>query len=305
MIRVDVRNAIVNNWPIKVTALALATVLWAAFAAEEPTTQLVPVRLDLQIPPTRPLRQAPPTIQALFNGSARELGKLLGSPPFITRAIPDTLTASFYTVDVGPQDITLASDANVILQDIFPRRIVVVLDEVAQRAVRVVPRVEVHTDTGFRVMGTPVAIPDSVLITGPETQVRRIGSVFTEPLELRNVRESLRRTVALDTSALGVRISQNEVEIEVRIEPITEFVLSGIPVVFGNRRWVSVPSTVDVTVRGPASRLGALTPDSVSVTVTVSGADAAGQRFAVTVRGPQGLTATARPDSIEVQRRIP
>ncbi len=39
----DIKQAIVTNWPIKLTALALATVLWAALSAEQPATHLVPV----------------------------------------------------------------------------------------------------------------------------------------------------------------------------------------------------------------------------------------------------------------------
>ena len=45
--QVDIRQAIVTNWPIKVTALAVAAVLWAALSAEEPATQFIPVRIEI------------------------------------------------------------------------------------------------------------------------------------------------------------------------------------------------------------------------------------------------------------------
>ena len=79
--RVAIPSSIGSNWPIKVTALGLATVLWAAVSAEEPTTQLVPIRLDIQTPTTKTLLQEVPPIRALYAGSARELIKLLTSAP--------------------------------------------------------------------------------------------------------------------------------------------------------------------------------------------------------------------------------
>ena len=46
----DLKRAIAANWPIKLTALVLATVLWAAVEAEEPTTQLIPVSVTITTP---------------------------------------------------------------------------------------------------------------------------------------------------------------------------------------------------------------------------------------------------------------
>ncbi len=79
--RLAVPSRIGSNWPIKVTALGLATVLWAAVSAEEPTTQLVPIRLDIQTPTTKTLLQDIPPIRGLYAGSARELIKLLARHP--------------------------------------------------------------------------------------------------------------------------------------------------------------------------------------------------------------------------------
>ena len=299
--RLDIPNAIAANWPIKITALALAAVLWAGVSAEEPTTQLIPVRLDIQTPTTRTLTQDVPRVQALYGGSARELIKLYASPPYISKVIPDSLSESFFTIDLSPQDVTLASDAEVILQDIFPRRLVVALDEVSRRPVPVVPRVTITEDSGFIRMGPIAALPESILVIGPEAQVRRIGSVFTVPLELNNVREPVRQTVAIDTAAFGVvRLSQNEVEIQAQIEALSERIMTGIPVTFTGGGWESDPPTVQVSVSGPTSRLVGLTADSVAVTAPP--ADADGAMVPIRVRVPPGLSASVAPDSVQVQR---
>ena len=301
--RLDVPSFIGSNWPIKVTALALAAVLWAAVAAEEPTTQLVPVRLQIQTPSTRTLLQDVPPIRALYAGSARELIKLLTSaPPTINKVIPDTLTQSFFTIDLSPQDVTLASDANVVLQDILPRRFVVALDEVLSRHVRVVSRVNIRPASGFMLMRSSIS-PESVLAIGPEAQVERIGSVFTVPIEWTDIRAPIRRSVAIDTSAFGVvSLSQYDVEVDVRVEQVRQRTLADIPVLIAGGEWESLPPTVQVTVSGPVSRLDALTPDSLFA--FAPGAVAEGEMVPVQVRVPRGLSATVTPDSVQAERII-
>ena len=301
--RLDVPSFIGSNWPIKVTALALAAVLWAAVAAEEPTTQLVPVRLQIQTPSTRTLLQDVPPIRALYAGSARELIKLLTSdPPSINKVIPDTLTQSFFTIDLSPQDVTLASDANVVLQDILPRRLVVALDEVLSRHVQVVSRVSLQPASGFMLMRSSIS-PESVLATGPEAQVERIGSVFTVPLEWTDIRAPIRQSVAIDTSAFGVvSLSQYDVEVDVRVEQVRQRTLADIPVLIAGGEWESLPPTVQVTVSGPVSRLDALTADSLFA--FAPGAVAEGEMVPVRVRVPRGLSATVTPDSVQARRII-
>ena len=298
--RLDVPSFIGSNWPIKVTALALATVLWAAVASEEPTTQLVRVRLQIQTPSTRTLLQDAPPIRALYAGSARELIKLLTSaPPSINKVIPDTLTRSFFTIDLSPQDVTLASDANVVLQEILPRRFVVALDEVLSRHVQVVSRVSIRPASGFMLMRSTIS-PESVLAIGPEAQVERIGSVFTLPIEWTDIRAPIRQSVAIDTSALGVvSLSQYEVEVDVRVEQITQRTLADIPVLIAGGEWESLPPTVQVTVSGPVSRLDALTPDSLFA--FAPGAVVEGEMVPVQVRVPRGLSATVTPDSVQAR----
>ena len=298
----DIKQAVVTNWPIKLTALALATVLWAALSAQQPATHRVPVRLDVQTPANRVLAQEIPQVQVIVGGAARELLKLYTDPPVISKIVPDSVTASTLTIDLSLQDVILPPDADVILQDIMPRRVVVTLDDLHRRSVPIVSRVNVETASGFVFLGLRV-LPESVSVIGPEAQVNRIGTVYTVALDLENVRSTVRRAVAIDTTAFGVvRLSQPEVEIEVRVDQITERTIGGVPVVIAGGVWGSLPSTVQVTVRGPAGRLSTLNRDSLLV--TAAAADAEGDMLALSVRPPTGLTATVAPDSVQAQRII-
>lgn len=297
--------ALVNNWPIKVTSLALAAVLWAAVAAEEPTTQLVPVTLMVEPPEGRALTRPLPPVKALYAGSARELIKLYGTPPVITAMVPDTLTGSRYVLELSPGELKLAVKANVQAQDVQPRRIEVRLDAAARRTVPVVSRVTITPDTGFAVVGGLALSPSSLLVRGPDAVVARIDSVTTVPLEITAVRGPVRRNVPIDTEGLGVaQLSKREVEVSAEIEAVSERALLDVPVtVRGDRNaWIVDPPTVLVTLRGPAIRVAKLSKDSVTVLAQPT---AGGRRETVRVSllTPPGIEATARPDSVRIQRR--
>jgi YbbR domain-containing protein len=298
----DVKRAIAANWPIKVTALALATVLWAAVAAEEPTTQLIPISVTVTTPPNRTLTQQLPPVQAVYEGSARELIKLYTSPPLIRIVVPDT-SESFFTFNLSPQDVILGGDADVVLRDVIPQRLTIALDAEAQRRVPVIPRVTLQTDSGYVVTGPVAAVPESVTVIGPEAQVVRIGRVYTDSLAIRRVRESVTRTIPIDTTAFGVvRLSQHDVEIQATVEAVAERTFAGVPVVIASGVWQGIPATVDLHVRGPAALVRSLTRDRFVVTADSSTSE--GQMVSVQVVPPEGVTATASPDSVQARRVI-
>ncbi len=303
--KVSLRALFVTNWPIKLTSLALAAVLWAAVAAEEPTTQLVPVDLMVQPPVGRVLTRPLPPVKALYAGSARELIKLYASPPVITAAIPDTVTGSSYVLDLQPADLKLAEDAAVKAQDVQPRRIEVTLDTVSRRLVPVVPRVTIRPDTGFAVIGGIALSPSSVYVHGPEAVVARIDSVRTVPLEITAVRDPVRRAVAIDTAPLGVaQVARKDVEISADIEAVSDRVLLDVPVQVRPDRgaWTAEPATVIVTLRGPTARVTQLSRDSIAV---VASPASGGRRETVHlhVTAPPGIEGLATPDTVQVRRK--
>ena len=138
-----VRDWLFRNWPIKITALIVASLLWAVTEAEEPTTQLIPVSITVTPPSGRALTFNLPPVQALYAGPARELIQLFGSPPRIRLVIPDTVSTTEYTFQLTVDSIKLDFTSSVLAQDVQPRTITVQLDDMAQKTVPVVSRVQV------------------------------------------------------------------------------------------------------------------------------------------------------------------
>jgi YbbR domain-containing protein len=303
---VEIRGWFVKNWPIKLTALVLAAILWGATAAQEPATQLVDVELDVVPPEGRALVAQLPEVKALYAGRTRELIKLYRQPPLVHKVIPDTLTGASYTLELSLADLSVMEGADVRAQAIEPRIFTVVLDDVFQRSVPVVPQVTVVPDSGYEQFGDARAEPGSVIVRGPEEVVRAVVGVNTEPLEVSGVSEPFTRTLSLDTAALGVlSVSHTEVEISVEVASVADRVIMGVPVTIqapGGGAWDSDPPAVMVTVRGRAERLAELTRDSLQVVADITGSQT-DTTIALQVIPPEGLTAWVTPDSSVIRRR--
>ena len=299
------RAAVLVNWPAKLTALMLSGVLWAAVAAEEPTTQLVPVTLSVQPPRGRTLTGPLPAVQAVYVGSTRELIKLYSSPPVIQKILPDTLTASGFELTLSPQDLLTPTRLNVRPEDVQPRSVRIRLDEVVRRTLVVEPRITIAPDSGFALLGGIAVEPGSVTVTGPDAILRDLTAVPTVTLEMSGVNSAIRRRVPLDTTGLGsARLAPAEVELSADVVFMAERVLMGVPVTIRADRptsFVTDPPAVLVTVRGPSQRLARLTRDSVLV-VAAPATDGP-ERVVLEVVPPEGLTGVATPDTATVTRR--
>jgi hypothetical protein len=300
-----IKTAILVNWPAKLTALLLSGVLWAAVAAEEPTTQLVPVKLEVALPAGRSLAGELPPVQAVYVGSTRELIKLYSSPPVIRRVLPDTLTGSEYQLDLSPQDLIAGRRINVRAEDVQPRSVTIRLDAVVQRSVAVEPRVTIVPDSNFTVVGGIGVSPPTVVVSGPDSAVRALATIPTVRLELRSVNSPVRRTLAIDTMGLGtVRVFPESVQVSADLTFVAERVLTGVQVEVRSDRpgVIADPAAVLVTIRGASRRLASLTRDSLVVIARSINPDST-ERVMLEVTAPDGVTGVATPDSVTLTRR--
>ncbi len=303
----DFRAALTANWPLKVTSLFLAVLLWIVAAAEEPSSLVAQVALLVQPPPGRTIERAPSNVSVLFVGSGRELLRLSATPLTLTRILPDTLTAHDVTLELAPADIALPRGLKVQVQDVQPRHVTVVLDSLYQRIVPVRAAVRVHAESGFALVGPITVVPATVRVTGPESLVRGIGEVSTIPVEFTRAQGPLDQQIAIDTASLGgLRIFPAEVSIQVDLEREATREFPAVPVRLSAAaaRIASLErDSVAVLVHGPSARISALSPESLLVVVDGSGDEQAGRRAALRVLAPAGVTAHAQPDSLRLLRR--
>jgi hypothetical protein len=155
------------------------------------------------------------------------------------------------------------------------------------------------------VLSAIAVVPGTVRLLGPRDDLARIDSARTIPLEVAQADGPVEESLALDTSGFGrVRALPAQVTVRVEMEPEGERTLRGIPVRLSSELAASArpeQPTVEVRVRGAASRLCGLARDSVPVVVDWTGTAPA--RVPLRVLAPTGLDATAIPDSVNLLRR--
>src|SRR4029450_1171018 len=83
------KAALTEGLGYKAAALFFAVVLWLVVSAEEPSEEVVPVRLEAPFDPARVLTSPRPELRALVAGRARDLIKLYENPPVVRRVVTD------------------------------------------------------------------------------------------------------------------------------------------------------------------------------------------------------------------------
>src|SRR5256885_5907309 len=139
-VRASLGQLFVRNWPIKLAALFFAIMLYVAVAAQQPLSQTFVMRLAIAIPPGRTVRQQPAGVTVVILGKGSEILKLHSFPRVIRKAIPDTFSAALWRIQLQPTDVELPKGIEVQVADIRPRDLEILLDSVAHKEVRIVPR---------------------------------------------------------------------------------------------------------------------------------------------------------------------
>jgi hypothetical protein len=302
---VSLRSAFLADLPLKLTSVFLSIFLWFLAAGEEPGSALLDVEVTVRPPSGRTILRPPEPLRALVTGPRRDLLRLSAAPVRLTRILPDTMEGDQIRLDLAPGELEIPSGVAVRVQDLQPRSITVELDSTSQRVVPVEPIVSLRPELGFSVQGISV-VPGTVRLFGPVARLKNLDSIRTESLEVTSADAPLERDLGLDTTGLGmIRIEPHVVTVRVEIEASTERTIEGVPVGMPSAAAGSFrPSleVVQVKVRGPVSRLAALTPESLVVIVNPNGRVSSG-RVGLRVLLPPGITGQAEPDSVELVRR--
>ncbi|HEU4570333.1 MAG TPA: hypothetical protein VFS07_07165 [Gemmatimonadales bacterium] len=108
-----------RNWPLKLTSLLLAILLWVVATLEEPVTRYVRARLELEPPAGRELSGAPPTVTVRLAGAARELLKLGGRPVTVTKTVTDTAEGRL-SLPLETSDVLLPRGVQASVVEVLP-----------------------------------------------------------------------------------------------------------------------------------------------------------------------------------------
>jgi YbbR domain-containing protein len=137
------------------------------------------------------------------------------------------------------------------LNYISPDTLLYIFSPLIHKKVKVIPDVEVKTATQYMQEGRFIVIPDSVVISGPQSTIDTINSIKSKPSKILNVKKSTSLEVELITPE-KTSLSSKVVQVTIPIDKYTEINLN-VPVkavnVPENKRLITFPPSVSVICR--------------------------------------------------------
>src|SRR2546426_4233239 len=181
--RSSLLQLITRNWLIKGAACFRAWTLSVAVQLQHPVTTSFDVTLNVLLPRGRALVHNPPKVRVQISGKGSQILKLRSLSGDITRRVPDTLTASTWSIQLDPDEVELAlpKGADVRVMEVRPSEITLALDSVARKEVKIVSLVTVTPDSGQVLHGGVSMTPTTVRLVRTQKSRAAIRSRTTVP----------------------------------------------------------------------------------------------------------------------------
>ncbi len=260
---------------LKVTAIALAALLWLSVAGDHFVERSMRVPLEF--------RNIPPEIEIVGDPPETVDVRLRGSSALLARIEPREIVAvlNLSTARPGSRMFHLRIDEvrapyGVEVAQVIPGTLALDLEKSGKRTLRIVPALDGEPAPGF-VIGRVSSDPATVEVAGPESRLRQLTGATTEPVEVTGSRSRVRDIVTVGISDSAVRLVQPQnatVLVEVVPAPV-ERELAGVPVRYRNLgaglRAQVQPSLTRVTVRGRRESLADLRAGAIDTFVDLAG----------------------------------
>jgi len=283
-----------KNLTLKLVSVIAATLL--AFALQDASNASVVslfVPIELRNPPADKVlvKRMKQGVQITIKGPSFLIGEVAASPPPLRLKLPDDVGGK-YTAQLMASDISLPPSVSVLTLD--PPEVELTFENIEERDVRVeVPQLGLLSK---ELLLVDIALdPAAVTVKGPQSEVRQLRSIATEPLDLREIQES--ETVSLRLRKPGAlsSVSVESVSARVSVEkrPVErQFVARPVELrLSGDSKWVKVnPAAVTVVLSGDPAALGEIDPGEVLPFIKPkSQPSRAGDFYDVEVDAPKGV----------------
>src|SRR5215813_3649800 len=266
------RKIFIEDWFLKLLALAIAVLLWLAVTgANRPVTIRTAAQLNFIRPDKLEISNDPPrTIDVLLTGRRAKIERIGPADLVATVDLSDQhegervvrLTADRVQIDL-PEGLKIEA--------FQPGTIPIHLESIVERQLPVQPKLDGTLAEGYEIYGVRSS-PDNVTVRGPASQVNSLKGAPTETISVAGKKESFSVSrAAIDIPDHKIDLVESAVDVTVEIgERRTEKLFHNVPVTAEGG--VTAPrKTVSVTVYGPASLLSQLNPENMTIVLAPSG----------------------------------
>lgn len=209
------RRLFLENIFLKTAALFLAVLLWFFVSSRGQTETAMTVPIEYANVPEgiEIFRHGARTATIVIRGHET---RLKGIRHGDVRVLLDVGKAreGEAVLQIRHDDVKLPRTATVA--KVEPASVRLVFESTLRREVAVRPSVAGSPAPGYRVRAVEVS-PEKVLIEGAQSEVRRVNSLKTEPVDITGADEDIRQSAELDLAGRNIRTRIDEVNVAVRI----------------------------------------------------------------------------------------
>ena len=172
----------------------------------------------------------------------------------------------------NPEKIVLPPSLDLeFVEVISPRNIQINLDQYLVKKVPIRSQVIISTEPGYVQVGNQAFIPDSISIGGPQEVVDAIAFVNTEKDTIKGLVSSIEGELSIINPNKLVNFDPKKVQGYIDIQPISETIVTGIPVKLINKpNDINVfvnPATVSLTIVGGLNEIAGITSNDIEVMI--------------------------------------
>jgi YbbR domain-containing protein len=301
------RQRLLDKWPYKVAAVALAMLLWVNVTDEELQVQALRTQVVYDLQDDRYiLMDAPDEIRTSFSGRRADLVSLNFNPPTLRIPIAE-VTDTVMEVEVSLSAVTYETGTGFRPVGVSPSTLRLRFEPVTRKRLPVYAVAQLEPADGFVILGRPGVEPDSVDAFGPASQVESLASLSTEAVDAPPLQGSLERevSVAVSPDLEDVRVDPTSVLVRVEVDSVVQRKLLIALSVQGAAAGDVLVSTdsVMVTLDGPHREVQPIGPADITATVTINLAPNQPIAIPVQLTLPDGLQVSAVVEGPEVVAR--
>ena len=286
-------------------SFVIAFVFWFFIKSEESYTVNVDIPLvarNLQEQKTYK-EEVPESIFVTLKGSGRSFIWLRLFSNFYSDDFKSVIDLSSITDEYNfqldsyykenPEKIVLPSSLDLEFVEVLsPRNIQIKLQRYMVKKVPIQSQILVSTEPGYIAL-EGVFTPDSISIGGPEEAVNDINFVYTEKDTLSNLIASLNGSWSIINPNKLVSYDPKKVDGLINVQPISETIVTSIPVQLINKPVdVNVfvnPATVSLTIVGGLEQIANIVPEDIDVIIDFDYWNSDKQFYSPSIKLPEYL----------------
>lgn len=162
-----------------------------------------------------------------------------------------------------------AIDDELLIDHISPDSIVIEVQPLVNKLLKVIPDIEIKLDEGYQVVGNIISEPSELNVSGPKSLLDTIDGIKTEILSVPKLNDTLIQRVELDKALTPyLNIDIQDVQLTIPVEKFTEKKVNlGVEVISDSLDILTFPDQVEVILLLPLSHYEILNASSLKAEV--------------------------------------